>query len=172
MNSSSKLTIIILLAALIAVGSGVSFLRGLGDNTGYAPEQPLPFSHALHAGEMKIECAYCHVGIEKSKHATIPAMNVCMNCHKVVKPNSPHIQKLKENYNSDTALEWIKVHDLPDHVRFSHARHINAGVNCTSCHGDVANMEKITQVKSLSMGFCVDCHKEHNAPIDCQGCHH
>jgi len=144
----------------------------LGDNTGYAPKQPIPFSHKLHAGDNQIPCQYCHVGVDKSKHAVVPAMNICMNCHQVVKLDSPYIQKLRDMYANGQPLEWIKVHDLPDHVRFTHERHIAAGLDCTQCHGDVGSMERVSQVKTLQMGFCIDCHREKNAPTHCESCHY
>lgn len=159
---------------LVLLASVGHTIWNFGNNTGYAPEQPLPFSHQLHAGQYQIPCAYCHVGTEKSRVASVPAMNVCMNCHQVVKPDSPHIQKLKDMYQKNENIPWVKVHDLPDYVRFTHERHINAGVDCANCHGDVKNMKKIEQVKSLQMGFCLDCHRkpEVNAPIQCQSCHY
>lgn len=147
-------------------------LHGIGDNTGYAPEQPIPFSHKLHAGDNEIPCQYCHTGVDKGKHATIPSANVCMNCHKVVKTDSPHIKKLTEKYNNNEAIEWIKVHDIPDHAFFNHRPHIEAGFDCSSCHGNVAEMEKVQQVETLMMGFCINCHRDNGGPQDCYTCHH
>ena len=123
---------------------------------------------------MQIPCAYCHIGVEESPHAVVPSQNICMNCHQVVKTESPHIQKLTELYNKKIPIEWIRVHDLPDHVRFHHARHIAKGIACASCHGEVEKMEKIKQVTTLQMGFCLDCHRkpEINASINCQTCHY
>lgn len=173
---------------LIAGGAAVSFLFGLGYNVGYAPDQPIPFSHKLHAGTYKIECMYCHTSVEKSKHANVPSMNVCMNCHLVVKPDSPHIQKLKELYAENRAFQWVKVHDMPDHVYFPHNRHVQRGVQCETCHGDVASMDKVYQYGKLSMGWCLDCHRgvttpeylytdgqkpgTHVAPVNCNTCHY
>jgi len=159
---------------LVMVAFAGNTLWTLGNNKGYAPEQPLPFSHQLHAGQYEIPCAYCHINTEKSKSATVPAMNVCMNCHQVVKPESPFIQQLKEMYAKGENIPWVKVHDLPDYVRFSHRRHVKAGVDCSSCHGDVKTMARIEQVNTLQMGFCLDCHRkpEVKAPIQCQSCHY
>lgn len=186
MRFSSKHKIIVAaLVPLILLGCLVSFLWQQGNNVGYAPEQPLPFSHKTHAGDNKIPCQYCHSNADKSRHATVPTMNVCMNCHSVVKTDSPFIQKLTKMYKEGKPLEWIKVHDLPDHVYFSHQRHINwrsldktlppekQKLDCKNCHGDVEKMEVVEQVETLTMGFCVTCHRkpEHNAPTDCQTCH-
>lgn len=138
---------------------------------GYAPEQPIPFNHKKHAGDNHIPCLYCHAQADNSRHATVPSMNICMNCHSVVRTDSPLIQKLTETYKSGEAFEWVKVHDLPDFVYFSHKRHLAKEIDCAECHGDVASMTRIKQVKPLNMGFCVDCHRKKEAPQDCYVCH-
>src|SRR6476660_6218450 len=104
-------------------------------NQGYAPEQPIPFSHKLHAGDNKIPCLYCHSAAEKSRHASVPSMNVCMNCHSVVKTDSPLIQKVRQAYAEGKVIPWIRVHELPDYVYFPHKRHVAKGVACEVCHG-------------------------------------
>lgn len=146
----------------------------IGYNQGYEPDQPIPFSHKLHAGTYKMDCKYCHTGTETSRHAAVPPLNVCMNCHMVVKTDSPHIQKLTEAFTSGKSIAWNKVHLLPDHVKFNHAPHIKAGKDCTTCHGNVAEMEKVKQVSSLAMGWCVNCHREpeNKAPTNCSTCHY
>lgn len=146
----------------------------IGYNQGYQPDQPIPFSHKQHAGDLQIDCKYCHTGVEVSRHASVPPLNVCMNCHITVKADSPHIQALAEAYNSGKSIAWNKVNLLPDHVRFNHAPHIKAGKDCTTCHGQVQEMEKVKQVESFSMGFCVNCHRqpENNAPTNCSTCHY
>jgi hypothetical protein len=146
----------------------------IGYNQGYEPDQPIPYSHKLHAGDLKIDCKYCHSQVTESRHAAVPPLNVCMNCHLTVKTDSPHIQKLAEAYNSGKSIAWNKVHLLPDHVKFNHAPHIKAGKDCTICHGNVQEMEKVKQVSSLSMGWCVNCHRqpENKAPTNCSTCHY
>lgn len=161
-------------------------------NQGYAPEQPIPFSHKLHAGDNKIPCLYCHGGAEKSVHASVPAMNVCMNCHSVVKTDSPYIQKLRKLYQEGKPIKWIRVHELPDYVYFPHKRHVAKGVACETCHGNVAKMERIEQQQPLTMGWCMECHRGQTtprdvllkvyphmknphgpvAPVNCSTCHH
>tara|TARA_B100000749_G_scaffold280898_1_gene280860 strand:- start:56463 stop:56996 length:534 start_codon:yes stop_codon:yes gene_type:complete len=157
------------------------FIKGLtnnklsiGYNKGYMPDQPIPFSHQLHAGENKIACQYCHVGTEEVRHAGVPSVNICMNCHLVVKAGSPHIQKLTEYYTSGKSVPWKKVHLLPDHVKFNHQAHVLAGKQCQECHGPVENMETVYQHSDLSMGWCVNCHRqpENNASVNCGVCHY
>lgn len=162
---SSKLKIIVpLILVLLLVGAGVNALVNVGVNQGYAPKQPIPFSHKLHAGTNNIACMYCHTGVEKSKIASVPSMNVCMNCHSVVKPDSPHIQRLKEMYAKGEAIQWVKVNDLPDHVNFNHKRHVTKGIACETCHGEVKKMDVVRQDKPLLMGWCLDCHRGKTAP--------
>ncbi len=183
----SKLPIAILgLILLSGLGYALTFWLNLGNSVGYSPEQPIPFSHKIHAGDNKIPCLYCHVNADKSRHSTVPSVNVCMNCHSVVKadpnpllsdgkPNpgySPYIDELKKKYAKGESIEWVKVHDQPDFVFFNHKRHVLKGVACDTCHGDVKQMSKIEQVKTLNMGFCVDCHKKNDAPLQCYTCHH
>jgi hypothetical protein len=145
-----------------------------GYNNGYQPDQPIPFSHELHAGKYQIDCQYCHASAAVSRHASVPSGNVCMNCHMVVKVDSPWIQKVAEAYNSGKSIEWQKVHLLPDHVKFNHSAHVLAGKQCQECHGQIQQMEIVKQQETLSMGWCVNCHRkpENNAPITCGTCHY
>ncbi len=165
-NSNTMLKILVpLIVVLLIAGAGLNTLLNVGNNQGYAPVQPIPFSHKIHAGANNIPCMYCHSNVEKSKHATIPSMNVCMNCHSVVKPDSPYIKQLKVLYNEKKEpFQWIQVHKLPDFVNFNHKRHVLKGVDCTACHGDVKKMSVIRQEKTLNMGFCLDCHRGVSTP--------
>lgn len=126
---------------------------------GYQPEQPIKYSHKLHAGQLAIDCRYCHYTVDKAAAAAIPPTEVCMNCHRFVKTDSPEIQKIAKSYEENKPIEWVKVHMLPDYVYFNHNRHVNSGVSCVSCHGRVDQMEVVYQAKSLSMGWCLDCHR-------------
>lgn len=200
------------LALLLAEARGV---RPPGNRQGYEPDQPIAYSHQLHAGELKIPCLYCHSGAERSKHAGIPAASTCMNCHQFVtatratqraedeaaaKENrprrrvvSPELRKLYDSLGLDEELrpkpgveprsiEWNRVHLLPDFVVFDHRAHVAAGVTCQTCHGPVETMRRVRQVESLSMGWCVECHRQANrsgvggkpvrASTDCATCHH
>jgi len=142
------------------------------DDVGYKPEQPIPFSHKLHAGDKKIPCEYCHSAARRSTTGGIPPSNTCMGCHKIIKTESPHIKKLTELFQQNKPVEWVKVHDLPDFVRFSHKIHVNSGLTCQQCHGPVETMEVVEQVAPLQMGWCIGCHREKNAKLDCIACHY
>lgn len=128
-------------------------------DVGYAPKQPIPFSHQLHAGELGIDCRYCHSTIEKSGHAALPNTETCMNCHKIIKADSPNIIKLRDSYANNKPIEWIQVHRLPDYAYFDHSAHLRAGVSCVSCHGRVDQMPVVHQVQPLSMSWCLECHR-------------
>lgn len=152
------------LAILVGVWSVFHLLvnnkLSIGYNKGYQPDQPLPFSHKFHAGELGLDCKYCHSSASVSRHSTIPSLNVCMNCHGNLNKPSKYLDKLKEAYNNDESIAWVKVHMLPDFVKFNHAPHIKAGKECQTCHGPIETMEKVYQYSDLSMGWCVSCHRE------------
>lgn len=165
-----------ILAALIVATLGFAAfntLYNLGNSQGYAPEQPIPFSHQRHVAQNKIPCQYCHSQVDRSRHAGIPSMNVCMNCHSVVATDKPNIQKLRKLFEEGKSFEWVKVHDMPDFVYFNHARHIAKKVECKTCHGNVDQMARVEQVMPMTMGWCVDCHRKQKepAPIQCTTCH-
>ena len=186
-----------------------------GNQQGYEPEQPIAFSHRLHAGELQISCVYCHTSAETSRHAGVPAASTCMNCHRFVtapygallaeseeasKANRPprrivssELQKLYDALGLDEKMQrdptktpqpiaWTKVHNLPAFAYFDHRAHVQAGVDCQRCHGLVPNMERMRQEQDLSMGWCVNCHREANregmagkpvkASTDCSTCHY
>src|SRR5262245_40201009 len=210
------LTAVVLAAALaVSLVALVTAMRLPGDNQGYEPLQPIAYSHKLHAGDLQIQCQYCHSGADKSRHAGIPAMNVCMNCHSGVTATlaavkaeeeaaqqqnrspqavrSAELQKLYDAMALDEELlpipdkikkpiAWKRVHKLPDFVYFDHRAHVNATVRCQQCHGPIAMMERLGQFESLSMGWCVNCHrdvtengvngKQVHASIDCATCHY
>lgn len=178
-KSSSAKLIIAFLVFVALIGGGWMVMTPTGYNNGYAPEQPIPYSHKLHAGTLKIPCMYCHVNVDKGRHASVPALSVCMNCHSQVrkisgaKEDSPHIKKLVEAYETGHPIQWVKVHMLPDFVFFNHQRHVKRGVACQTCHGDVQSMDRVEQVESLSMGWCVNCHRkpENNVSTTCTTCH-
>jgi hypothetical protein len=162
------------MALLALVLTGCKLQYGVGYNQGYEPEQPIPFDHSVHVGKHNIQCMYCHSHVERSTHSNIPSLQTCMNCHIQVKTDSPHITKLREAFESGKGIEWVKVHMLPDHVRFNHSAHINKGVNCMTCHGEIEKMKVVRQHSDLSMGWCVNCHreKENKAPLNCSTCHY
>lgn len=128
-------------------------------DVGYRPEQPVPFSHKLHAGDLQVSCQYCHGGAEVSAHSPVPTTQTCMNCHTIVRAESPKLKLVRESYETGSPLEWVRIHKVPDYVHFNHSRHIRAQIDCKSCHGPVEQMGVVSQVKSLSMGWCLDCHR-------------
>ncbi len=139
---------------------------GLGRQQNYQPDQPIWFSHKVHAGQNQIDCEYCHFTAETSMHAGIPPASVCMNCHSQVKKGKrtgkKEIDKIYAALKNNKPIEWVKVHNLPDFVYFNHEQHVKVGkLECTECHGDVAQMDQIAQVNTLSMGWCLDCHRSH-----------
>lgn len=139
---------------------------------GYRPEQPIRFNHQRHMEKNQMECQYCHSGVTKSGFATLPSVDLCMGCHKNVKTDSEEIKKLKDYHDRKEPVPWVSVNNLPEHVRFNHKRHLKAGVACQNCHGQVQKMEVVEKVSSLKMGFCVSCHRENGATIDCSACHY
>lgn len=142
----------------------VNAAQGLGRSRDYQPVQPIKFSHKVHAGQNQINCLYCHAGAEKSKTASIPSVNICMNCHKAVKEGpltgTAEIAKIYAAYDNNQPIKWVKIHNLPDHVYFNHSQHVKAGqVACQTCHGPVETMDEVKQFASLGMGWCVNCHR-------------
>ncbi len=159
-NSTVRNAVIIL---FLLLGAKATFdgLYGIGVHQGYAPTQPIPFSHKLHAGDMEINCAYCHTGVYKGKQAGIPSANICMNCHNTIKQGSPNIQKIYTAIEKDEPIEWVRVHNLPDLAYFNHSQHTAVGgLDCTNCHGEINQMEVVEQRHSLTMGWCIDCHRK------------
>lgn len=143
----------------------------LGRSENYAPDQPIKFSHKVHSGQNQIDCFYCHSTAEYSKMASVPPVQVCINCHILVAEGSNsgryEIDKLKKAYAEKVPIEWIRVHNLPDHVYFNHAQHVAAGkLDCTECHGAVIEMDVLKQVEDLSMGWCIDCHRTREVDFD------
>ena len=136
-----------------------------------SPVQPLTFSHKLHAGTNGIPCLYCHRYAEKSRLAGIPSVAECRACHLYIAQEAPQIKQLMAFWNKQEPIAWVRVNSLPDHVYFPHMMHIRAGIECAACHGEVAEMVRITRTASLKMGWCMGCHRQHKASIDCWTCH-
>lgn len=156
--------------------------RAERDGIGYSPTQPIAFSHKLHAGDMQIDCQYCHTSVEKSRFAMVPAVETCMNCHRYTRKDRPEIKKLTEYYNSGKAIPWKRIHRVPDFAYFNHSVHVNKGIDCANCHGDVRQMETIAQMNSFTMAACLDCHRNakerfpqlknlNKGPDNCFACH-
>ncbi|MFQ5669055.1 MAG: cytochrome c3 family protein [Acidobacteriota bacterium] len=144
----------------LAAGGYMALFTPAFTDVGYRPRQPIPFSHALHSGELKIDCRYCHATVEVSTVASLPPTRTCMNCHRLVSRKSEKLALLRESDATGQPIHWIRVHKVPEFAYFTHSAHIRAGVGCSSCHGDVSSMERIEQVKPLGMGWCLDCHRD------------
>ena len=183
-------TIILLILSgfiLIAVMT-IDGLRQVGDNQGYEPEQPIAFSHKIHAGDNQIQCMYCHFGAELSRHAGIPPASTCMNCHTKIKTDSPEIAKITQALASNKPIEWVKVHHLADFVYFNHSQHVVSGkISCQTCHGEVEKMTRMRQDAPVTMGWCLECHRNSDVVVhgkteitkesdiggqDCAKCHY
>ncbi len=179
LSKNKKFIFFVVLLAVIFLGSaGWKGMWETGVHTGYQPVQPIKFSHQLHAGINKIDCQYCHSGAFKSKQASIPSANVCMNCHNYVQATekydgeiSPEIMKIYRalDYNPETQkygddqkpIEWVRIHNLPDFAYFNHSQHVKvAGIECQKCHGPIETMEEVYQYSPLTMKWCINCHKE------------
>ncbi|OWP64438.1 cytochrome C [Hymenobacter amundsenii] len=141
---------------------------GVGLTQGYQPTQPIAFSHKLHAGENQINCAYCHTSVYKAKSANIPSPNICMNCHSQIKTESPEIKKIYRAIERKQPIQWVRVHNLPDLAYFNHSQHTQVGgLECQTCHGPIQNMEVVYQYSALTMGWCINCHRE--TPLNTKG---
>lgn len=193
LRTAKIISFLVTLTGLAVVWQGANF-RGLGNQQGYQPAQPINFSHKIHAGDNQIQCLYCHSAADKSKVAGIPAATTCMNCHTKILKDSPEILKITRALAQNQPIEWVKVNDLPDHVAFNHSRHVTAGLKCQQCHGPVETMDRVQQFDGLTMGMCVGCHRTHRevtldengrptvtkettpkklmASTDCSVCHH
>jgi len=167
--SKRGLVTLLLIVVTLALG-GWAFLDTFS-NVGYAPIQPIPFSHKLHAGTRKIPCLYCHSNAERSRHATIPSTNVCMNCHLVVRTDKPAIQQVTKLYEEGKPIPWVRVHRVPDYVYFSHRWHVARGIACQTCHGQIQNEDVVRQAENLKMGWCISCHRQNKASQECNTCH-
>ena len=173
--SKKTFKVLMLIGSILLVFNIFNGAIDLGRSQGYAPDQPIRFSHALHVGQNKIECQYCHTGVEKSRHASIPGTQICMNCHKAVQEGPKYgKEEISKIYNysgwdpnqskftkAPKDIEWVKIHNLPDHVYFNHSQHVKVGgIKCQTCHGKVEEYEVMKQFAPLSMGWCINCHRQ------------
>jgi hypothetical protein len=126
---------------------------------GYQPIQPVAFSHATHAGQLGMDCRYCHTGVEKSWFSNIPASSKCMNCHNQVLKDDPRLALVRESAQSGRPIPWVQIHKVPDFVYFNHSVHVNRGISCVECHGRVDQMDEIRNAQPLGMAFCLVCHR-------------
>ena len=154
---------------IVALGWQIKLLYEAGTALGrqefYEPDQPIKFSHVVHVADNQIDCQYCHTTVAHAKSAGIPDVNVCWNCHSIVREGTYsgrfEINKVVEAYESGTPIEWVRIHNLQDHAFFNHAQHVTiAGIDCATCHGPIEEMDRVRQVSDLSMGWCINCHRD------------
>lgn len=174
LKSDAFVIIVTALVVALVAKTAIDGLYTVGVQQGYAPTQPIAYSHALHAGTLEIECQYCHTGVEIGKSANIPSANICMNCHMHVQNVqgqdgiSPEIQKIYDAIDNNQPIEWVRIHNLPDLAYFNHSQHVKVGgIECQTCHGPIEEMEVVYQYSSLTMGWCIDCHRQ--TEINAQG---
>jgi menaquinone reductase, multiheme cytochrome c subunit len=153
------LGVVLSVGAVLGVAGFTYFTSPTYIKTGYTPEQPVPYSHKLHAGNLGMDCYYCHYTVYKAAFAAVPTSETCMNCHARVKPTSNLLEPVRQSYATGQPVPWVKVHRLADYVYFNHSSHVTAGVSCVSCHGRVDQMVQVKQVKPLNMNFCLECHR-------------
>jgi hypothetical protein len=160
---TNRLPVMVITGVLLsgaAVTAGVwYYLTPKYSRVGYQPIQPVPFSHAVHAGQLGLDCRYCHTGVEKSWFSNIPAASTCMNCHTQVLKDDPRLAIVRESAATGKPIEWIQIHKLPEFVYFNHSVHVNRGISCVECHDRIDQMDEVYHAKPFSMAFCLECHR-------------
>lgn len=155
---------VVLVGAAVTAGAWY-YLTPKYSRVGYQPVQPVPFSHATHAGTMSMDCRYCHSTVEKSWYANLPAANVCMNCHNQVLKDDARLAPIRESAATGKPVPWVQIHRTPDYAYFNHSVHVTRGISCVECHGRIDQMDVVAQAQPLSMSFCLDCHRNPGAKI-------
>ncbi|MBA4148529.1 MAG: cytochrome c3 family protein [Verrucomicrobia bacterium] len=161
---TNRLPLKIAIGALVVAGTltaGITYyLTPAYGRVGYQPIQPVPFSHEIHAGQLGIDCRYCHDAVEKSWFSNIPSATTCLNCHNQVLKDDSRLELIRDSAKTGKPVPWVQIHKVPDYVYFNHAVHVNRGVSCVECHGKVNHMDEVRQEKSFTMSFCLDCHRD------------
>ncbi len=157
--SKASIVIVIIVLTSVIVAATEIYRSGYTTGQNVAREQPIPFSHKHHVNDEGLSCAYCHTSVDKSSFAGIPPTYTCMTCHSQIWTTSPMLQPVRDSYQTQKPLEWIRVHDLPDFVYFNHSIHINKGIGCETCHGRVDQMPLMRRQNTLFMAWCIDCHR-------------
>jgi hypothetical protein len=170
---TNRLALNVIVGALF-VGTGVTagvtyYFTPKYTRVGYQPTQPVAFPHSVHVEQLGLDCRYCHTGVEKSWFSNIPATSTCMNCHSIVLKDDPRLAPVRESAATGRPIPWVQIHKMPDYVFFNHSVHVNRGVSCVECHGQINKMDTVYEAKPLSMHFCLDCHRDpamHVRPLD------
>lgn len=166
--SNTVVLCVLLFASVFPVYAGALIAYGLDPvtlNVGYQPVQPVPYSHALHAGQLGLDCRYCHNTVEKADFAALPPTETCMNCHRAIWPTADVLQPVRDSFTTGKPVEWKKVTGMPDFVYFNHSAHVNAGISCVECHGQINQMDVVYQAKPMNMGWCLQCHRDPDSRI-------
>jgi len=169
-SSTVKAILVLALTGLLAAGVGLLYSVGSSDS-GEQDRQPVPFSHARHAGDLKIDCLYCHRSAAASATASVPSMQLCMSCHRNLETETAATRILLGYWENQASIQWVRLQRLPDFVYFTHELHLKTGLRCTNCHGDVDRMPDTPRAASYEMGWCLSCHQQRGAPRDCWTCH-
>ena len=160
---TNKTPLFILVFVTVTIIGIIAFFWYFGSpkytDVGYRPIQPIPYSHKLHAGDLGMDCRYCHWAVEIAAHANVPSTQTCLNCHKLILTESEKLLPLRESMSNNVPIQWVRVHMPPDYAYFDHGAHLNAGVGCVYCHGNVAQMVVVSQTQPLSMSWCLECHR-------------
>jgi hypothetical protein len=156
---------LLVLVGLALVGSAVVagvwyYFTPKYTRVGYQPIQPVAFSHALHVGQLGMDCRYCHSDVEESWYSNVPAAASCMNCHSQVLKESPKLELVRQSAATGEPIPWVQVHKVPDYVYFNHSVHVRRGISCVECHGPIHQMDEVHHAKPLSMAFCLECHRD------------
>src|SRR6204780_442295 len=149
-----------LLAGTAVTAGATYYFTPKYTQVGYQPIQPVAFPHSVHVTQLGLDCRYCHNGVEKSWYSNIPATSVCMNCHNQVLKDDPRLAVVRDSAASGRPIEWVQIHKLPDYAYFNHSVHVNRGVSCVECHGQINHMDEVYHAKPLSMKFCLNCHRD------------
>jgi hypothetical protein len=164
-----KLAAALVLLGATAVGAWYYYVTPEYMRVGYQPDQPVWYSHKIHVEQLGMDCRYCHSYVDKSNHSNVPSTQTCMNCHSYVQTNSPRLEPVRQSWETGESIDWVRIHQAPDYVYFNHAVHVNRGISCVDCHGQVNEMDVVWHDQSQTMAWCLDCHRNpqnHLRPLD------
>jgi hypothetical protein len=154
-----EIVVFVVIAGATVTGAIWYYFTPKYTRVGYMPTQPVPYSHAIHVDQLGMDCRYCHSYVDNSSHANVPTTQTCMNCHSYIQKENPKLQPVRDSWETGKPIQWVKIHMAPDYVYFNHSVHVNRGISCVSCHGQVDQMEVVWHDKPHSMGFCLECHR-------------
>lgn len=154
-----KLVVCASVVGLLLMAGCWYYLTPKYSRVGYMPVQPVPFSHDIHVTQLGLDCRYCHSFVEVAAHSNVPNTQTCMNCHTTVQKENPRLKPVRDSWETGKPIEWVQIHKTPDYVYFDHSVHVNRGISCYSCHGNVNEMEVVYHHEPMSMAWCLECHR-------------